>query len=77
MGPRILPSARKHGVPDSSIRHAVDVPFRIVEIEPNLILLIGPDEHGKLLELVIADPHDDARVIHAMTLRPRFFKHLT
>jgi hypothetical protein len=50
--------------------------FRIVEIEPALILIIGPDPTGQLLELIVADPDGDSRVLHAMKLRTRFFGYL-
>ncbi|MEN9621529.1 MAG: hypothetical protein RL499_1722 [Actinomycetota bacterium] len=72
MKPRILPSARKHGLPDHSILHAVSIAFRVVRIEAEMVLIIGPDENGQLLEVIVADPDDDARIIHAMPLRRRF-----
>lgn len=76
MKPRILPSARKHGLTDRSILHAISISFRVVTIEPDLLLIIGPDENGQLLEVVVADPDDDARIIHAMPLRRRFMHYL-
>jgi hypothetical protein len=74
--PRILPSARKHGLPDRSILHAVSIAFRVVRIEGEMVLIIGPDENGQLLEVIVADPDDDARIIHAMPLRRRFVHYL-
>jgi hypothetical protein len=76
VGPRILDSARKHGITDLSIEHALKMAFRIVEIEPALILIIGPDPTGQLLELIVADPDGDSRILHAMKLRTRFFGYL-
>lgn len=76
MKPRILPSARKHGISDRSICHAVAVPFRIVRIEPELVLIIGPDENGQLLEVIVANADDDPRILHAMPLRRRFMHYL-
>ncbi len=76
MKPRILPSARKHGLTDRSILHAISVGFRVVRIETDLVLIIGLDENGQLLEVIVADPDDDARIIHAMPLRRRFMHYL-
>ncbi len=76
MKARILPSARKHGLTTRSILHAIAVAFRVVRIETDLVLIIGPDENGQLLEVIVADPDDDARIIHAMPLRRRFMHYL-
>lgn len=76
MKPQILPSARKHGLTDRSILHAISIAFRVVRIETDLVLIIGPDENGQLLEVIVADPADDARIIHAMPLRRRFMHYL-
>lgn len=76
MKPRILPSARKHGLSDRSILHAIAIAFRVVRIEAHMVLIIGPDENGQLLEVIVADPDDDARIIHAMPMRRRFMHYL-
>lgn len=51
----ILGSARKHGITDAEIEHAWRHAVRLVEYEYNgqeRLLVIGPDQHGRLLELV-------------------------
>lgn len=75
---RIIPSARKHGISDAEIRAALAVPMREVrQDEGDLLLVIGADRSGRLLELVVADPEgDDPRVIHAMALRTKFYEYL-
>ena len=48
-------SARKHGITDAEIEHAWHHAIRLVEYEYNgqeRLLVIGPDQHGRLLELV-------------------------
>ena len=48
-------SARKHGITDAEIEHAWRHAIRLVEYEYNgqeRLLVIGPDQHGRLLELV-------------------------
>ena len=71
-------SARKHGVGDDSIRHAIEHALVVVDLEPNAdpprVLAIGPDPSGDLLEviwLVLADGRP--LVIHAMALRPSLY----
>lgn len=73
----IADSARKHGIADEDIQHAIRHPMRVVP-GAGRDLFIGADRSGRLLEIVILD--DDANeepvVIHAMPLRPMFHKHL-
>lgn len=74
---RILPSARKHGVSDRSIRHALENAMRRVDFDERVSLLIGPDATGDLLEVIVGDlDTDEARVIHALRLRPQFYRYL-
>ena len=74
---RILPSALKHGVSEAAILAALEVPMREMPQGDDLLLIIGADRSARLLELVIADPDgDDERVIHAMELRPKFYRYL-
>lgn len=67
---RITESARRHGVSDEAIHHAVANAIRLVDIDDELFV-IGADTSGQLLELV-ARPTDagDLVVFHAMPLRP-------
>lgn len=54
-----------------AVRHAV----RSRELEENTTLLIGADTTNRLLEVVVADSDTDrARIIHAMALRPSFYR---
>jgi len=58
--------------------HAWRNALRYVELEYNgeaQTLVIGPDQTGRLLELVI--PNDEpARIIHADVLRVKFYRYL-
>lgn len=72
----IADSARKHGIPDEDIRHAVRMALRAVSQDPDRLLLIGPDRAGQLLEVVVLDPDEDPVAIHAMRLRPQFHRYL-
>lgn len=76
MQARILDSARKHGITDAAIKHALKLPYRIIELESPMVLIIGPNRTGELLEVIVANSEHDPRVIHAMKLRTRFFVYL-
>lgn len=72
-------SARKHGVSDAAILHAWSNALRYVEYEydgEERLLVIGPDESGKLLELVAVPAGEPTAVIHADHLRPKFYDYL-
>ena len=73
----IADSARKHGVPDEDINHAVRNPIRLLAGEGRA-LVIGPDRAGRLLEVVVLDddPEEEPVIIHAMPLRPKFRDYL-
>ena len=54
----IADSARKHGIADEDIRHAVRVEFRAIS-QGDRLLIIGADRAGRLLEIVVLDPDGD------------------
>jgi hypothetical protein len=68
-------SARKHGVADEDILHAVDHELAIEHAgeDPDRWLVIGPDTAGNLLEVVIVTTVEDRQlVIHAMPMRAKY-----
>lgn len=74
---RIGKPARKHDVPDPDIQHAVRAAVRRVVMDGDLTMLIGPASDGVLLEIGVLDiDGDDPVVIHAMPLRPKFYRFL-
>ncbi|AXH96613.1 BrnT family toxin [Ornithinimicrobium avium] len=75
----VTSSARKHGVEDADVQHAWRNAMRLVEYEhlgEDRLLVIGPDRHGRLLELVAVPAQAPVRIIHADRLRPRFYDYL-
>ena len=75
----IVPSARRHGIHDADIDHAWRNATRLVEYEyagEERLLVIGPDRHGRMLELVAVPADAPVRVIHADRLRPKFYDYL-
>jgi hypothetical protein len=71
-------AARKHGIADDDIRHAVKqalVGYALEQGEgdPRRTLLLGPDRSGNLLEIVVLELDDGDRIaIHAMRMRPSY-----
>lgn len=75
---QIAGSARKHNVSDEDMLHAVDNAIRIIEQETDdevRLLVIGPDRTGRLLEIVVVTDEPEC-IIHADTLRPKFYAYL-
>lgn len=67
---RITPSARRHGISEEAIRHAVNNAVRMVEVEDGLFF-IGADASGQMLELLARSTEGGELVVfHAMSLRP-------
>jgi len=68
-------SARKHGVAELGILHAIDHALAIEDAgeDPDRWLLIGPDTAGNLLEMVVLITAEGAQiVIHAMPMRDKY-----
>jgi hypothetical protein len=74
----IHPAARKHGIPDDDIVHAVDHALAGYALEerddePRRTLLLGPDRQANVLEVVVLELDDGQRLaIHAMRMRPKY-----
>lgn len=71
-------AARKHGVSDVEIMHALDHAIVVVDLEPDAdpprVLAVGPDEAGNLLEIIWLEFDEPGPlVIHAMALRQTFY----
>jgi hypothetical protein len=67
---RITRSARRHGVSDEAIRHAVANAVRVVDTGDGLFI-IGADTAGRMLELAGGlGEAGDLVIFHAMPLRP-------
>jgi hypothetical protein len=71
---RIGEPARKHGIGDDDIWHAVRTAIRTIEMDEDLTMLIGPARDGAPLEIGVLDlGGEDPVVIHAMRLRAKFY----
>jgi hypothetical protein len=75
---RIHASARRHGVADGDTLHAIRNCILARRVDENQsrprLLLVGPDRAGNALEVIVVNfDSDDAVVIHAMRMRPKYF----
>lgn len=68
-------SARRHGIADDDMLHAVDHALAVEDIgeDPDRWLVIGPARAANLLELVVLLTADGEQlIIHAMPMRPQY-----
>lgn len=66
----IHPSARKHGIADANIEHAMENAMGFKQQDDGRLLYLGPSRSGALLEVVkVVGPE---LVIHAMSARPKY-----
>lgn len=71
----VEPSARKHGVRDEDMIHALRHHWRAFETnDPAVTMFIGPAATGEPLEIGMVVDEDGAAVIHAMPARSKFLK---
>ena len=73
MNARILASARKHGIAGEDILHA----FRnaILEVtDDDIVMLVGPNRDGNLVEVAIIRSENGFLIIHAMQARKKYLK---
>lgn len=73
----IHPSARRHGIADDDMLHAIDHSLVVDDLgeDPDRWLVIGPDQAANLLELVVLiTAEGDELIIHAMPLRAVYRK---
>ena len=69
----IRPSARKHGIADEDIEHAVANAMSIDNQEDDTRLYLGPARSADLLEVVTIVRDDGSELaIHAMKMRPKY-----
>jgi hypothetical protein len=70
--PTIATSADRHGIDLSDILHAFDHPMWIDDLDDGLLMVIGPDATGRLLEIGIVEGLDGPVVIHATHARAKY-----
>ena len=78
----IRTSARRHGIADPDIHHAIDNAVAAGPVETTVDQIVGvpyirPDRAGRMLEVITVDDIDDGEVVvHAMKLRRAYERYL-
>jgi hypothetical protein len=72
--PLIAISARKHGVRDRDMIHALNHPILVDDLEEGLTMFVGADKAGNLLEVGVIDSSDGPIIIYAMPARPKYLR---
>ncbi len=73
---RVAQTARKHGIADEDMLHAVRNPIAQWRLDDNFTMRVGPARDGDLLEVgVLGIDTDDPVIVHAMRTRPQYRPH--
>ena len=68
-------AARKHGVTDDDMLHALRHHWRAFETDDRQVtMFIGPSRAGEPLEVGVVEDDEGVAVIHAMAARDKFLK---
>jgi hypothetical protein len=71
--PGILASARKHGIADEDMLHALR--NAIIEVlDDDIVMIVGPNRHGNLIEVAIIKSGNNYLIIHAMQAREKYLR---
>ena len=73
--PEILPSARKHGISDEDMMHALRNPVSSFDLD-EITMTIGAATSGHLLEVGYIPMDTHILIIHAMSARRKFLRNL-
>lgn len=69
----LVAGARKHGIEYEDMLHAYRNPVRVFRLE-DLVMLIGSDPTGRLLEVGVASAEGVEFIVHAMPARQKFLR---
>lgn len=73
---RVAEPARKHGIADHDMRHAVRNTVAQWRFDEDFTMRVGPARDGELLEVgVLGIDTDDPVIVHAMRARPQYLPH--
>lgn len=72
--PILLESAGRHGVAEEDALHAWAFAVDAFMVGEGMVMFIGPDAGGNLLEVGVVAWHEDLAIVHAMPARPKFLR---
>jgi hypothetical protein len=71
-GVPIVRSARRHGISDDDIHHAIRNAIRTFEQDDGRLIIVGPARDGSLLEVGLFLLGDEMMIFHAMQCRQKY-----
>lgn len=72
--PVVLESAGRHGVPEEDALHGWAFASDSYDVGEGMVLYIGPDRSGNLLEVGVVDWFGTVAIAHAMPARDKFLR---
>jgi len=72
--PIVLHSATRHGVADEDALHAWAFAVDAYDVREGMVMYIGPDRAGNLLEIGVVGWHNEVAIVHAMRARSKFLR---
>ena len=59
---------------DTDIIHCFDNPILVEDLDDDLVMLVGPDRTGHLLEVGVVVGNDGPVIVHAMEARTKYLR---
>lgn len=72
--PIVLQSAARHGVTEEDSLHAWAFAIDAYTLREGMVMYVGPDRAGNLLEIGVVEWHDELAIVHAMPARDTFLR---
>lgn len=72
--PILLSTALKHGVDESDALHAWAFAVDLFTLSERMLMFIGPDRAGNLIEVGVVEWHGELAIVHAMPARTKFLR---
>jgi ABC-type tungstate transport system permease subunit len=73
-GAYVAPRARKHGIDDQDMLHALAQPLRVFDVDDGFTMLVRADTAGRLLEVGVVEGDTALVIVHAMPARQKFLR---
>jgi hypothetical protein len=70
----IADSARRHGIADEDMLHAVRNAIATEDLDDGFTMFIGPARDASLAEVGVVDGEDGPVIVHAMVARPKYLR---
>jgi hypothetical protein len=72
--PIVLHSAARHGVEEDDALHAWAFAVDAYVVGTSMVMYIGPDRAGNLLEIGVVEWYEQLAIVHAMPARDKFLR---